>query len=230
MVIAGFRFKPLAIPACIMALLLLLVAPLCLLLDLEKPIRFLYILNPFFFNYRSPVSWGAWLMVLYPLACLIYLYYLSKGDELKAGILGGITVPLALSVHAYTGFFFALVKTRSYWNTALMPGYFLTSAILSGIALLMIVILVRNKEKEVSLIDDLRKILVPVIAIDLFWAFSWILVLFHGMADARTATLHTISDPLWWFGEVILGMVIPLLILSHPATRKEPFWIKTSCL
>ncbi len=222
------QFKPLAFPACIMAIVLLAIAPICLALDLEHITRFLYVLWPPFFNWTSPISWGAYLMFLYPVICVVYAVKLFSKNEKSLKIWGTITVILALSVHAYTGFFFGVVKARAYWHTALMPGYFLTSAILSGLALLILVIYARGKEEEMGLISSIKAMITFIIKIDLFWAFSWIVILLNSGADGKSSAIHTLSDPLWTIGEVILGMLVPLFILYHSSLSKKKEWIIAS--
>jgi Ni/Fe-hydrogenase subunit HybB-like protein len=223
------KFKPLALPAAILAVILLGVAPLCLMLDLENPLSFYRVLVPWYFNPTSPVSWGAWLMVIYPAACLIYVRQLYKKDEKKAKIWGTITIPLAISVHAYTGFVFATIKARGLWNTALLPGYFITSAVLSGLALVILLLLLWDKIREDKLCPELLpplcKGMIVVIIVDLFWAFSWIVILLNSTTPASVSALHIVYDPIWVIGEIIFGMLVPLLLLVHSKTRNKPVWI-----
>ena len=81
-----------------------------------------------------------------------------KNDRVTK-ILGTMTVPLAIFVHAYTGFAFALVRARAWWHSALMPGFFLTSALLSGIALLVIVALIMDRFRAEKLeLDFIQKL------------------------------------------------------------------------
>ena len=49
---------------------------------------------------------------------------------------GGL--PIAIAGHGYTGFFLALSKARAFWNTALNPALFMVSAMVSGLAVLIV--------------------------------------------------------------------------------------------
>ena len=229
------KFKPLALPAAILAVILLGVAPVCLFLDLESPFRFWHTMVPWYFNPTSPVSYGAWLMVIYPIVCLIYAFHLyKKGSEKKAKILGTITICLALATHAYTGFVFATIRARGLWNTALLPGYFITSAILSGLALVILLLLLWDKKREEKLCPELLpplvKGVVVVILVDLFWAFSWVAILLHGTTPAATSGLTLLYDPIWVIGEILLGMILPLFLLIYHKTKNNPVWIGVSCV
>ena len=152
------RFKPMALPAAIISLVLLLLAPACLILDLNQPLRFWHTLVPEYFNRTSALSYGSWLLTFYPLANLIYIYFIFVKNDHITKILGTITVPLAIFVHAYTGFAFALVRARAWWHSALMPGYFLTSALLSGIALLLVVALIMDRYRREKLEPELYRV------------------------------------------------------------------------
>ena len=250
------KFKPLALPSAIAAVILLVLAPTMLILDLGQPLRFLNVLNPANFNPTSPISYGSWLLTIYPIATLIYIWIMVKPEVTVTGpiagqgaretaaatdggtlsrrdrnlkIMGAITIPLALAVHAYTGFVFGVVKAKALWNTALMPGYFLTSAILSGIGLLVIVYLVlsaRKKEKpDPQLLKSLANMMIGIIVLDLFWVISMLLVMGMGTEAARLAVNLELRDPLFLFGEIGAGMILPLLILLQPRLRSRPGWL-----
>lgn len=62
----------------ILAPVVLLIAPIFLIIDLEQPLRFVHLL--YMFNFRSPVTWGTFLLILYPLNCLIYLFFIYKSE------------------------------------------------------------------------------------------------------------------------------------------------------
>lgn len=72
------KYKPIAKAGVIMAVALLAIAPLHLIADLEQPQRFytLFIrLNP-----RSAISYGTFLLTLYPLTSLVYGWFLFRKD------------------------------------------------------------------------------------------------------------------------------------------------------
>ncbi|MHC4695315.1 MAG: NrfD/PsrC family molybdoenzyme membrane anchor subunit [Planctomycetota bacterium] len=53
-------------------------------------------------------------------------------------ILAGLGIPGAAFLHGYVGFIFGAVKANAWWSTPLMPIIFLCSAIVSGIAMVII--------------------------------------------------------------------------------------------
>ena len=223
------RFKPMALPAAIISLVLLLLAPACLILDLNQPLRFWHTLVPEYFNRTSALSYGSWLLTFYPLANLIYIYFIFVKNDHITKILGTITVPLAIFVHAYTGFAFALVRARAWWHSALMPGYFLTSALLSGIALLLIVALImdryRREKLEPELYKSLRLMMIGILLVDLFWSGSFWLTLLVSTADGYASIMYALHEKSYVWGEFVTGMLVPLVILVLPWTREKKSWL-----
>ena len=223
------RFKPMALPAAIISLVLLLLAPACLILDLNQPLRFWHTLVPEYFNRTSALSYGSWLLTFYPLANLIYIYFIFVKNDHITKILGTITVPLAIFVHAYTGFAFALVLARAWWHSALMPGYFLMSALLSGIALLLIVALImdryRREKLEPELYKSLRLMMIGILLVDLFWSGSFWLTLLVSTADGYASIMYALHEKSYVWGEFVAGMLVPLVILVLPWTREKKSWL-----
>ena len=228
------RFKPMALPAAIISFLLLLLAPACLILDLSQPLRFWHTLVPEYFNNTSALSYGSWLLTVYPIANLVYIYFIFVKYDRVTRILGMITVPLAIFVHAYTGFAFALVRARAWWHSALMPGYFLTSALLSGIALLLVVALVmdryRKEKLEWDLFKSLRIMMVGILLTDLFWNGCFWLTLLVSTADGYASIMYALHEKLYVWGELVSGMLVPLAILVLPWTRDNKVWLCAASL
>ncbi|KCZ73532.1 polysulfide reductase [Candidatus Methanoperedens nitroreducens] len=66
-------------------------------------------------------------------------------DEKLARRLAIIGIPSAAFLHGYVGFIFGGIKANPWWSTPLMPIIFLMSAIVSGIALLILLYIVAMK-------------------------------------------------------------------------------------
>ena len=64
------KFKPLGKVGVTLAFLLLILAPITLMIDLEQPFRFWELF--YYINLTSPISWGSFLLTIYPINCLIY--------------------------------------------------------------------------------------------------------------------------------------------------------------
>lgn len=62
----------------------------------------------------------------------------AKIDRKLATFLAGIGIPWAFLLHGYVGFVFGSVKAMDWWASALQPVIFLLSAIVSGMAILIV--------------------------------------------------------------------------------------------
>ena len=220
------KFKPLGKIGVVMATCLLMIAPMILLIDLEQPLRFWHLI--LYLRITSPITWGTFLLSLYPMNCMVYGYFMFKGDLKKTKIFGLIGIPLALLVHGYTGFILALGKARVLWNTAIMPPIFLVSAMVSGLALMILVVIIkdfilqRGKEPNRELIYALGKFLVASIVLDLLLIGIDLSVLLTSTTEAYRAALMLLDGEfrfLFLGVELVAGAIIPLLLFLSPFTK-----------
>ena len=231
------QYKPLGKVGIVSATMLLIIAPFFLLIHIGIPYRAWHLFV--YLNFASPITWGSFLLVLYPINCLIYGYFMFKGNMRLTRIFGFIGIPLAISVHGYTGFILAFGKARALWNTALMPILFLVSAIVSGIALMILVCIIKDrffsKEKKIdlTLIFNLGKLLAWMIIFDLFLVGSDLIVLSISHSDAQ-ATAHLLLlgkfSPLFLIVENLLGKIVPFILLVVPKFRRLTFIVVASIL
>ncbi len=120
---------------------------------------FLLVLAEVWLVFRSDIvryarsSTGIWKMV-YSVMALGVLEISDRARAVDAKIikvLALIGIPSAFLLHGYVGFIFGAVKANPWWSTPLMTVIFLTSAIVSGIALLVILYVVAMKLRRVPL-------------------------------------------------------------------------------
>ncbi len=69
-------------------------------------------------------------------------------DAKATKILAGVGVPVACFLHGYAGFIFGSVKANALWMTPLMPVIFIMSAVVSGVALCLLVYIVIMEVKK----------------------------------------------------------------------------------
>ncbi|MGA2954498.1 MAG: NrfD/PsrC family molybdoenzyme membrane anchor subunit [Thermodesulfobacteriota bacterium] len=220
------KFKPIGKIGVILATLFLVMAPLALLVHVGQPFKAWHLFVHL--NITSPITWGSFLLTLYPINCVIYGFFMFRGNKPKTRLFGTIGIPLAIFVHGYTGFILALGKARALWNTALMPFLFLISAMVSGIALMILISIVKDrffsKEKTINreLVFGLGQLLVAMILIDLFLVLSDVLVLLVSHAEAQEVAHLILTGKFSFYFlvvENIMGKIIPAIILLVPRFR-----------
>ncbi len=132
-----------------------------------------------------------------------------------------IGVPSAFMLHGYVGFIFGSIKANPWWSTPLMPIVFLFSAIVSGIAAVMLVYMVtawwRERRFDMACLDTVARYLFYAFVID----FSLeMLDLIHRIyeADESFRALDFMVHTRLWVSQVIvqilMGTLLPIFLLG----------------
>ena len=154
-----------------------------------------------------------------------------------------VGIPSAFLLHGYVGFIFGSVKANPWWSTPLMPIVFLFSAMVSGIAAVMVLYTLAMKLRKTPV--DMRCL--DAIARYLFYTFVIdftleMLDLIHRTyeADESFRSLDFMVHTRLWGSQVILqiflGTLIPLALLAanqlwrFPAARRKAMYMTAGCL
>ncbi len=160
----------------------------------------------------------------------------QRRDHTVLVVLAAVGIFLAFAFHGYIGFIFGALKARFLWSNPLMMPLFIVSAIVSGIALMILAYvgiqggLVGRKTLNADILDGLLKLLMWVIFVDLFLD---IVDLLNSSVSAYTNEsvyegFHAIfmGGPLtfmYWglqLGCLVLGMVLTFF----RRLRQSPLW------
>ena len=226
-------YKPVAKIGAILVIILFTSSIFFLIADLKQPLRFWYLY--LHFNLTSPISWGTVCLTAYPLLTGLYIFFLFQGNKRWSKIMGAISLPSAISVHGYTGFVLGFAKARVLWNTAVMPSYFLCSAMISGVALMLIVAILRyqftyqdkaveDRETDRHIIQLLAIWMAAFMITNVFYVFSDITVMYYHTEDAfETVELVRLGEFgfLYIWVDNILGNVVPTIIILFRRTRQS---------
>ena len=222
------RYKPLALTASAMAIILLLLVPILLIWDLGKPVRFIYLLLPGYWHATGPMSWGSVLIMTYPMAMIVYSWFVIRNNQKWARIVGIVSIVLALSTHWYTGVVMELNPGRFLNHTALAPLLFLTGAFISGIGALILVLWIRDMfvrpEKRIqwSLIQEMAQYMMYGIVFDAFLLFLEFMQAVYGSENlvmAHEEVLMGVFRFSYLWLETVIGLVIPFVILVSPLKK-----------
>ncbi len=131
-----------------------------------------------------------------------------------------IGIPSAFLLHGYVGFIFGSIKANPWWSSVLMPIVFLFSAIVSGIALVLLLYMfitpLRGKQIDMPCVDKIANFLFYAVIVDfslealdfihrLYESEESIGILAQMVTDRLMVSLVVI--------QVLLGMIVPLGIL-----------------
>jgi Ni/Fe-hydrogenase subunit HybB-like protein len=154
-----------------------------------------------------------------------------------------IGIPSAFLLHGYVGFIFGSVKANPWWSTPLMPVVFLFSAMVSGIAAVLVLYAASMKLRKVPIdmrcLDTIAKYLFYTFVID-FTLEMMDLIHRTYEADESFRSLDFMVHTRLWASHVIvqliLGTVIPLALLASTqlwriaASARRVLYITASCL
>lgn len=208
------QYRPLSRLAVLQAGVLVMLALLCIVTDMERPWRAVWmLLTP---NPTSPFVYTGSAANIYLVICFVDLWILitGKGGEKLAYRVTLIALPFAIYLHTTTAFVLALNKSRELWNSAVMVPIFLTSATASGVALLLIAAYLMKRfrvlELKQSMFRSLSTLLGTVIILDLFLLFVEILTIYWP-TSAKPG--HTVRFSEFLTGPYALAF-IPVLVLG----------------
>ncbi|WP_018306530.1 NrfD/PsrC family molybdoenzyme membrane anchor subunit [Desulfitobacterium hafniense] len=221
-------FKAVAKPAVILSTVCIILAGLFIIIDLGSPQRVLNLI--LYSQFKSPLMWDVIVITLYLLVSLLYLYYMVRPnpDQKKIGVLSRIALPIAILVHSVTAWIFGLQVSRDSWHSALMAPLFVASALDSGLALLLIALWAVDRfakfKVDKKLFTSLAGLLAVFVAVDAFFILSEFLTsLYPGEGSVSSAFSLMTSGPLapYFWGEVVLGFIIPFVILVFAKNREK---------
>ncbi|MBZ5611509.1 MAG: polysulfide reductase NrfD [Acidobacteriia bacterium] len=132
-----------------------------------------------------------------------------------------IGVPSAFLLHGYVGFIFGSIKANPWWSTPLMPVVFIFSAMVSGIAAVLLLYMLTSKLRRTPIdmrcVDTIGRYLLYTFVID----FSLeMLDLVHRLyeADESLRALDFMVHTRLFFSQVILqifiGTLLPIALLG----------------
>ena len=197
------------------SLVFLALTGLFLVMDLDRPDRFLNVL------FRP--QWNSWLVkggyTITIFGLLVTLWGVNTWFEL--GIpelpLMWITAFFAVILAIYTAFLFAQAKGRDFWQSPSLALHMLVHSVMAGAATFAIALLIIGSE---SWMNILELTLMVSIGINLFTIITE-LTMTHPSNSAHTVVEMITKGRykmLFWIGVIIVGNVLPLMLLLLGST------------
>lgn len=244
------RLKPLSRLAIWVSFVCVALAAFFIVPDIGRPDR---IWNLFRYpSWSSPLIWDVVIIGTYGFISLVYLWLHSRQDlaerrspwslglnslsqrarewdrRLVTGI-AYIALPAAIALHSITAWIFGLNIARPFWFTGILAPLFITSALVSGLALLLVITLILRQMKLFEVANEtiswLGGLLAVFIVTDFFLLAAEFLTRgFTGAADQIDPMMLLVNGKYMWvfWPEVSLGgiafglMFVPQLRRSVP--------------
>lgn len=194
--------------------------------DLGRPqMAWRMIVNP---HLTSPLVWDMVVITLYLGIAATDLWILTRPRPMHRAlkVMAVITLPVAVLVHSVTAWIFGFLVARPFWNTAILAPLFISSALVSGTALVLVVAWVVRRvstwRPETHVFDDLGRLLAWFVAVDAFLLGAELITAYTSQVKYHMAPLEMLLSgrlaPVFW-AQILLGVVIPFAVYATPRLR-----------
>jgi molybdopterin-containing oxidoreductase family membrane subunit len=231
------RFEPFTRLAVIVSGTAIAAAAVSILPDLGRPqLVWKMVWQP---HWTSPLIWDVLVITVYLTIAAVDLWLLTRPEPRPKALrtMAFIALPAAVLVHSVTAWIFGLLVARPFWNTALLAPMFITSALVSGTALLIVVAHGVHRTTDWDPPDrvfpDLGRLMVWFIGVDAFLLFAEILTTYLSRVPDHLKQLNVILvgrlAPVFW-AEVVLGLAVPFAIFASRMRYRRGWLVAAAVL
>ena len=230
------EYRPIARMAVYLAIVLIFGALLSIAIDLGRPEKFWRLLMFFYMNNMSSMfAINGILYGGYFALTLTYLVLIFSGKIAYIRKMGIVAVCWAVLVHMGTGAIFGFIAAREAWVSPIKPLEFLAAAVTSGLALLILAVVITlkftgrkvNREMVVSL-GRMLSVFIIVLVVLIF-----VDKMTHFYSPERGATVFMLAGQyswMFWVLQIGLVAVVPLAILFNPRLNKTVRYVSLAGL
>jgi Fe-S-cluster-containing dehydrogenase component/formate-dependent nitrite reductase membrane component NrfD len=196
----------------VIALVFLALTGVLLVMDLDQPKRFAYVLlRP---HWNSWLVKGAYAITVYGalLAFIVVAPFLNLESTLRPVFL--LTGLIAVIVATYTAFLFAQAKGRDFWQSPTMAIHMLVHSLMAGISVYFIIALITGSDANWLTYLGIAGITALVVNLGTLLAE---LTTTHPTQDAKTVVRMILKGRYknqFWLGAILLGNIAPLALLT----------------
>lgn len=167
-------------------------------------------------------------------------------DHKVVTFLAAIGIPGACLLHGYVGFLFGAIKANPWWSTPLMPIIFLFSAVVSGIAMLIVLYQISmrfsGREIDQACITKLSQLLWMFMIVSLSLELLEIISLAYEQSEEWVVISELLTNQLAFSFislQMIIGGLIPFILLMtlvlmntylHPRVRNTLSFVSSILL
>jgi Ni/Fe-hydrogenase subunit HybB-like protein len=225
-------YKPLAPLSGLLAIALLVGGLSILVLDLGRPDRLIVAMT--YYNFKSIFAWNIFLYTGFMLVVAVYLWMMMERKmNVFAKPVGFFAFIWRLILTTGTGSIFGFLVARQAYDAAIMAPMFIAMSLSFGTAIFILVLLAAYHGSARPLGDVVLRRLKNLLG--LFVATVLYFNLAYYLANLYVTEHHGISafilrdggvyTQLFWFGQILLGSLIPLALVFYPGTASSRRWI-----
>jgi molybdopterin-containing oxidoreductase family membrane subunit len=230
-------YKPLAPLSGLLAIALLIGGLLVLVLDLGRPERLIVAMTTY--NFKSIFAWNIILYNGFIAIVAIYLWTIMDRKVNRYYKTAGMAAFIwRLILTMGTGSIFGFLVARQGYDAAIMAPWFIIMSFGFGMAIYILVLMDAFRRDQRPLGDAvmlrLKNLLGIFVAANLFFMVIYHLTNLYGTEnhafEAFILLEGGIYTVMFWVGQVLVGGLLPLAILFHPALGMQRSWLSAASL
>ena len=206
--------------------------------DLGQPMRLWELFA--YSNLGSPLMWDIIVLGTYLILSVVYLWATLRAEAGKVSatalrVVSVIALVCAVLVHSVTAWIFGLQQAHEFWHTALLAPWFVSSALVCGVALVLVAVIALRRagymELDQANVVKLVKMLGAFVLVDLyFFGCDLLTSAFPGGSGAEVAAMLTSGPLAPFFWVEVVGCALCAVVCFVPKLRTNPLIVAASLL
>ena len=206
--------------------------------DLGQPFRMWELFA--YSNLSSPLMWDIIVLATYLILSVVYLWAQLRAEAGRVSaaalrVVSVVALVCAVLVHSVTAWIFGLQQAHEFWHTALLGPWFVSSALVCGTALVLVVVIALRRagylELEQRYVTRLAKMLGAFVLVDLyFFGCDLLTSAFPEGSGAEVVAMLTTGSLAPFFWAEIVGCALAAVVCFVPSLRTNPLIVVASLL
>ena len=206
--------------------------------DLGQPFRMWELFA--YSNLSSPLMWDIIVLATYLILSVVYLWAQLRAEAGRVSaaalrVVSVVALVCAVLVHSVTAWIFGLQQAHEFWHTALLGPWFVSSALVCGTALVLVVVIALRRagylELEQRYVTRLAKMLGAFLLVDLyFFGCDLLTSAFPEGSGAEVVAMLTTGSLAPFFWAEIVGCALAAVVCFVPSLRTNPLIVVASLL
>ena len=191
-------------------------------------------------NLGSPLMWDIVVLFVYLILSAVYLWATLRAEAGKVSqralrAVSVVALVCAVLVHSVTAWIFGLQQAHEFWHTAILAPWFVSSALVCGTALVLVVAIALRRAGYLSLdqsyVVKLVKMLGAFVVVDLYFFGCDLLTSGFPEAEGAEIVAMLVSGPLApFFWVEVVGCALAAVMAFVPKLRTNPLVVVASLL
>ncbi|WP_165054072.1 MULTISPECIES: NrfD/PsrC family molybdoenzyme membrane anchor subunit [unclassified Adlercreutzia] len=189
-------------------------------------------------NLGSPLMWDIIVLGTYLILSIVYLWAQVRAEAGKVShtalrVIAVVALVCAVLVHSVTAWIFGLQQSHELWHTALLGPWFVSSALVCGTALVLVVVIALRRVGYLAVdqanVEKLAKMLGAFVCVDLYFFGCDLLTSAFPNGSGAEVVAMLVAGPLapFFWGEIVL-CVACAVVCFVPSLRKNGLIVAAS--